>query len=107
MSHFNRVYTGRGLITSTASVPLEQHHCLAQASFPVSQKIASFLRQTGSEVAVDCGDKIYSSQLSAQRRGTRSPPATGGWSLSSATYPLVAAGFPTLPAKQIKVLQFP
>lgn len=85
MSQFNCVYTGRGLITSTASVPLEQHYCLAQASFPVSQKIVSFLRQTGSEVVVDCGDKTHSSQLSttlsAQSKGTRSPPATGGWSL--------------------------
>lgn len=75
MSQFNRVYTGRGLITSTAAVPLEQHYCLAQASFPVSQKTASFLRQTGSEVAVDFGDKTHSSQLStmlsAQSRGTK------------------------------------
>lgn len=75
MSQFNRVYTGRGLITSTASAPLEQHYCPAQAHFPVSQKIDSFLRQTGSEVAVDCGDKTQSSQLSillsAQSRETR------------------------------------
>lgn len=75
MAQFNCVYTGRGLITSTAAVPLEQHDCLSQASFPVSQEIASFLRQTGSEVAVDGGNKTRSSwlsaTLSAQSRGTR------------------------------------
>lgn len=75
MSQFNRVYTGRGLITSTAAVPLEQHDCLAQASLPVSQKIASFFRQTASEVTVDGGDKTCSSRLPttlcAQSRGTR------------------------------------
>lgn len=64
MSQFNRVYTGRGLITSAAAVPLEQHDCLAQASFPVSPEIASFLRQTGSEMAIDGAEKTRSSRLS-------------------------------------------
>lgn len=61
MSQFNRVYTGRSLITSTAALPREQHDCLAQAGFPVSQEIASFLKQTGSEVGVNGGDKTCSS----------------------------------------------
>lgn len=38
MSHFNHVYTGRGLTASTAAVPSEQCDCLAE--FP--KKLLSF-----------------------------------------------------------------
>lgn len=73
MSQFNRVYTGRGLITSAAAVPSERHGCLALASFPVSQEIASFLSQTSIQMAAGRGDKT---QLVAEQRQGQYHPNT-------------------------------
>lgn len=78
MSQFNRVYTGRGLITSAAAVPSERHGCLALASFPVSQEIASFLSQTSIQMAAGRGDKTHSSWLYRDRGSTTQIPSPKG-----------------------------